>query len=248
MQAESIGEYLEWDSQFFGRRIARARVHCLTEETAFELRSWCELNWIDCLYFLADSSDAKTVKLAETSDFSFVDIRLTLQHSLNSHLTSNCAQLRVRDARDADIPALRNIARDCHRDSRFYYDEHFPRSLCDALYEVWIEKSCRGWARKVFVADDEGMVAGYITCHLPGSEAGQIGLVGVREKAHGKGLGKELVGRAVRWFAEQGVKDVSVVTQGRNVRAQRLYQRAGFVTGSLELWYHRWFARAEWKG
>jgi len=34
-----------------------------------------------------------------------------------------------------------------------------------------------------------------------------------------------------------------VVTQGRNLAAQRLYQRNGFVTASLQLWYHRWFPR-----
>ena len=30
---------------------------------------------------------------------------------------------------------------------------------------------------------------------------------------------------------------------GRNLAAQRLYQRSGFVTASLQLWYHRWFLR-----
>ena len=36
---------------------------------------------------------------------------------------------------------------------------------------------------------------------------------------------------------------ITVVTQGRNARAQRLYQRAGFVTESVRLWFHRWFDR-----
>jgi hypothetical protein len=34
---------------------------------------------------------------------------------------------------------------------------------------------------------------------------------------------------------------VQVITQGRNYAAQRLYQRAGFVTRKTELWYHKWF-------
>lgn len=243
MEAESICEYLEWDSIFFGRRIARARINRLTEETVVELPFWCELNRIDCIYFLADSSDSKTASLAESSNFHFVDIRVTLNRPVRGDSTFNYAQSRVRDALEADIPALRSIARSSHRDSRFYYDGNFPRSLCDALYETWIEKSCRGWATKVFVADDEAKAAGYITCHLPAPKTGQIGLVGVGEKAHGKGLGRALVDQALRWFIQQGVENVSVVTQGRNVRAQRLYQRTGFVTRSLELWYHRWFDR-----
>jgi RimJ/RimL family protein N-acetyltransferase len=47
------------------------------------------------------------------------------------------------------------------------------------------------------------------------------------------------------WFAGQDIKTVHVVTQGRNTRAQRLYQRCGFVTRSMELWYHRWFDNRE---
>ena len=33
----------------------------------------------------------------------------------------------------------------------------------------------------------------------------------------------------------------SVVTQGRNVAAQRLYQSAGFRTAAVQLWHHCWF-------
>jgi hypothetical protein len=35
---------------------------------------------------------------------------------------------------------------------------------------------------------------------------------------------------------------VRVVTQGRNVRAQRLYQAHGLLTRSIGLWFHRWSA------
>jgi dTDP-4-amino-4,6-dideoxy-D-galactose acyltransferase len=56
------------------------------------------------------------------------------------------------------------------------------------------------------------------------------------------GVGRALVVNAIRWFSGQGVDSVSVVTQGRNVRAQRLYQRCGFTTRSVELWFHRWFS------
>jgi ribosomal protein S18 acetylase RimI-like enzyme len=35
---------------------------------------------------------------------------------------------------------------------------------------------------------------------------------------------------------------VEVVTQGRNVRAIRFYQRAGFTVSDVGLWYHWWIA------
>jgi ribosomal protein S18 acetylase RimI-like enzyme len=41
-----------------------------------------------------------------------------------------------------------------------------------------------------------------------------------------------------------GVQRVSVVTQGRNVAAQKLYQSCGFTTCSVQLWYHWWLEAA----
>ena len=243
MEAESICEYLEWDSHFFGRRIARVNGTFLTETEIVNIRSWCEYNRIDCLYFLADSSDAQTSRLAEGDNFHLVDVRVTLNRPVIAKHARDNSQLNVRDALERDIPMLRTIARVSHRDSRFYFDGNFPDSLCDSLFEVWIERSCRGWAKNVLVAEDGGEPVGYISCHLPTPKTGQIGLLGVGEKAQGKGVGKGLVDEALRWFTKQGVESVDVVTQGRNVPAQRLYQQCGFSSQRVELWFHKWFLR-----
>ena len=50
--------FLDWDSDFFGRRMARANVNRLTPESLRQIQSWCDSQRIDCLYFLADSADA----------------------------------------------------------------------------------------------------------------------------------------------------------------------------------------------
>jgi hypothetical protein len=46
---------------------------------------------------------------------------------------------------------------------------------------------------------------------------------------------------ALRWFTENRLNRVEVVTQARNFTAQRLYQRSGFVTANVQLWFHKWF-------
>jgi dTDP-4-amino-4,6-dideoxy-D-galactose acyltransferase len=245
MSADSICEYLEWDSQFFGRRIARTLISRLTDKSVSQLESWCRFHRIDCVYFLADSSDKYTMMLAQKNMFNFVDARVTLDlHVLAGH-ADNSSVFTMRNAIEGDIPELRALAGSCHRDSRFYHDENFPDHLCDELYRTWIEKSCRGWAKKVLVAGAAGVIDGYLTCHLMNSGIGQIGLVGVADKAKGKGIGTSLVSHAVRWFAQEGAMNVSVVTQARNVSAQRLYQKCGFATRSVEFWFHRWFTRHE---
>jgi ribosomal protein S18 acetylase RimI-like enzyme len=134
------------------------------------------------------------------------------------------------------------MARVNHRDTRFYYDGHFSQRECDTLYETWIERSCNGYTDAVLVAERDRQPAGYITCDLHG-DYGQIGLLGVGEAWQGQGIGQALIDAALHWFGERGIERVQVVTQGRNHRAQRAYQRRGFVSSEVQLWYHRWFER-----
>jgi ribosomal protein S18 acetylase RimI-like enzyme len=170
-----------------------------------------------------------------------VDIRLTLGLRSGSILDKpGDKDKRIRPCQSADTEALMALARSAHGDSRFFADLHFPRERCAALYETWIAQDCRGSADRVLVAEWEGQVAGYISCHASAGR-GQIGLLGVKSEARGRGLGKSLVAEALRWFAGRGTAEVTVVTQARNLAAQQVYQKAGFQTWAVQLWYHRWF-------
>jgi dTDP-4-amino-4,6-dideoxy-D-galactose acyltransferase len=231
-------QFLQWDSDFFKRRIARVTLPGLDENSVQQVLAWCASERIEFLYLLVDAADLGTVRLAETRQFQLMDIRLTLNAKPASRTLAEYADIRPHQP--DDIPALKAIASVSHRDSRFYADEHIPHELSNHLYETWVENSCNGYAQEVLVALHDDAPAGYITCHLDGSH-GQIGLLGVSASAQGKGLGSRLIGSALDWFYRHGAEEVSVVTQGRNVRAQRVYQRSGFITQSVQLWYHRWF-------
>lgn len=243
MNANPLCQSLNWDSDFFGVRIARLNQHRLTEENLDNTNSWCAENKIDCLYFLADADDDETILLAEKSDFHLVDLRMTFEKSLKAIpiAAASSGYGRIRASEAHDIEKLRLIARNNHRDTRFYFDRNFSREKCDELYATWIERSCQNFANAVFVAENEGEAGGYITCHLREMNMGQIGLVGVGPALQGKGVGTLLVNHALNWFAAQGMTKVTVVTQGRNSAAQRLYQKCGFLSQSVQLWYHRWY-------
>jgi dTDP-4-amino-4,6-dideoxy-D-galactose acyltransferase len=213
--------------------------------------AWCREESIDCLYALTPADDMSAVRIMEERSFRLVDVRTTYEVEVARELASARARElgqpprarapAIRSAREADVPALRAIAAASHTDSRFYADERFERARCDELYATWIEKSCRGWADAVFVAEHDGRAAGYVTCHARAARRGEIGLLGVDAAAHGRGLGRALVAAALGWFAERDIERASVVTQARNVAAQRLYQSSGFRTSAVELWHHRWF-------
>lgn len=246
IQAEEICTFLDWDSRFFERRIARLNRPRLDEASVGATFDWCRSNRIDCLYFLADSDDATTSCLVEQNHFQQTDVRITLartlaEHDLTTSLTTSIEK-GIRLARPEDAGALRAIARIVHRDSRFYFDRHFERGKCDLFYETWIENSIASFAQAVLVAEVNENPVGYITCHLQDRES-QIGLAGIAEKYQKMGLGGKLTEGFLAWSAQEGTRRATVVTQGRNVRAQRLYQRNGFVTESVKLWYHRWFSK-----
>lgn len=237
---------LEWDSAFFGFRIAQVVGDALTRNQVARIEAWCQQNRVTCLYFLACSSDANTVRLAEDNHFRFVDIRITFTQEMEVATGATCnvsgSAVRIRRARATDIPLLKRIVRKSHHDTRFFYDASFPLPLSEALYETWIERSCTGFADQVLVGEFEGVAVGYITCHLEAEhQTGRIGLVGVGSQSQRQGIGQALVRSAMNWFAMQGVKAVSVTTQGRNSAAQRLFQRCGFLTQKVELWYHKWY-------
>jgi dTDP-4-amino-4,6-dideoxy-D-galactose acyltransferase len=240
--SEEICTYLDWDSRLFERRIARLNRRRLDEASLSAALDWCQKNGIECLYLLADSDDATTSCLAEQNGFRQTDVRITLERALIESDVTTFTEKDVRLARPEDTGALRGIARTAHRDSRFYFDQHFERDKCDLFYETWIENSIAGFAQAVLVVEVSANPVGYITCHLEDRES-QIGLAGIAEQYQKMGLGRKLIEGFLTWSAQKGARRATVVTQGRNVRAQRLYQRNGFVTESVKLWYHRWFSK-----
>lgn len=237
--------FLPWDSEFFGFQIGRVNGNRLDPALAAEVDIWCVAEKIRCLYFLAAAEDAGTVETAERQAFHQVDIRVTFELRLPLAGTAPAQPegVLIRPARQADIAALKAIGSVSYTLSRFYFDPGFPRQRCDDLYSVWVEKSCQGYADEVLVAEIGGQAEGFITLKRsdPDSPVGEIGLVGISPSAQGRGLGPLLVEHSLGWFARQGMTQAEVVTQGRNIRAQRLYQRAGFITKKVQLWYHKWY-------
>jgi len=241
---DNLCVFLDWDSRFFGFRIAQLNVKSLKPEYIPEINNWCHRNGISCLYFLADFDSPESIKIAEENSFRLVDIRVELERTIDESYGSDYQynNLILRDAETADIELLQDIAKKSFTSSRFYFDLRFPRDLCDSFYATWIKVSFEGYAQKVLVAELEGKSVGFITCHLEkGSDSGRIGLVGLRDEARGKGIGQILVHQALSWFSVEGIKSVRIVTQGRNVPAQRLYEKCGFLTRSAQLWYHKWY-------
>ena len=236
---------LEWDTQFWGFHCAAITTRDLREDQVPGVDSWCSRNDVRFLQYLAPLDDHASVDSACNAGFRLVDIRLTLRSEFglkDENPSRSLTDWAIAPSHLEDLDQLDEIARHSHSASRYYYDGLFPRAGCDLLYATWIRRSHEGFADTVLVARANGQVIGYITCKQGKNRMqGSIGLVGVSTKAQGLGVGRALLGAAMDWFRSVGVVETSVVTQGRNYAAQRLYQRSGFITHDLSLWFHKWY-------
>ena len=233
--------FLEWDSTHFGIRIGQVMAPQIDGRLLGNALESAELSSIDCMYLLVDSRDASGIRLASKFGWRMVDLRVRLGAPI-SRVSPDANG--VRQAVTEDIPVLRELAKRAHRESRFYADGNFSEAACDDLFALWIERSVRDreFAGSVFVPQTPcGETTGYITCAVK-EGIGQIGLIAVAENARRMGWGTRLLGASAKWFTDQGLERVSVVTQGCNLAALRTYQRFGFTIDSIDLWFHWWRA------
>lgn len=238
-------QFLEWDSQFFQRRCARLLGSGLDSGLNLALKQASEMD-LDCLYYLAEPDAPADIRALEKTGFRLVDVRLVFatrqEHFPQDEQSPPYAGASFLPALENHIPELRQIALEGYEHTRFLNDPCFEQQRARELYATWIENSVGGYADRVLVATVGERVSGFISLHLPGeSNYGTIGLVGVAGHARGRGIGLQLVERALAWFQRQDVPAVQVVTQASNRAAQGLYQRAGFRLAAIGLWYHKWF-------
>jgi dTDP-4-amino-4,6-dideoxy-D-galactose acyltransferase len=235
-------ELLPWDSAFFGFPIGRVVSAKLDPAAVQEIKNWCCRESARCLYLLADAGCPLTAHCAAAAGFQFVDVRVTLNCPAAHIVPRSPAEFTIRDPLATDVPILQRIARDSHGDTRFFFDPHFDRDRAKELYATWIRRDCEGRAGRVFVAaSPESVPTGYISCSVnSGTGVGELGLLGVASESRGRGLGSILVAAATQWLVRAGAKEIRVVTQGRNVPAQRLYQAMGFRTHGTGIWFHLW--------
>ncbi len=94
----------------------------------------------------------------------------------------------------------------------------------------------------VFVAEEEGRIAGYVFAALEPlswkelrGPAGFIHDVAVVEEARRSGVATQLIGAAVGWLRERGAPRVVLESAAANAEAQRLFHRLGFRDTMIEM-------------
>ncbi len=227
---------LDWDSEFFGFAIARVTSHALTAQEIDGVLAECRRRGVRCLYLL--TGDERTSLLAQDRGFRLHDVRVELDRSLDGHASTR-TQFTVAAARPDQRRALAAWARERFTDSRFFADPGFDDDRARDLFAAFVDRGFDAHDRRT-LADADGR--GFVICRLqPERAVGRIELIGVAPGAEGSGLADALMHAAHDEFVAAGLQRAEVVTQARNIAAQRLYQRLGYRSRRSALWFHRWF-------
>ncbi|HZV74337.1 MAG TPA: GNAT family N-acetyltransferase [Conexibacter sp.] len=233
---------LDWDSAFFGIAIARVNARRLDGPMLAAALRACRAERIRCAYLLLDADDAQGAELAQAAGFVLRDVRVTLERPLEATdaATPERSHMGIDRARPEQHATLEAVARDAFEHTRFLDDGGFPHERCRDLYASFLRRGLDGGPQRMTLATPDA--GGFIVCHADLDDGvGTIELIAVIAGSRGHGLGGALVDAAVAAFADAGLRRASVATQAANVASQRVYQRSGFRTRSVGLWFHRWF-------
>ena len=236
MTRPPICSLLEWDSDFFGYPIARLHKRHVDADLLTEAFDWCKTHTVRCLYYLSPAKHAPSLLAAQAAGMQFVDIRLTLRRKIVPGQFWATKET-ISFATDADRAALVAFAPHLASVSRFSTDPRFGTQAAAQLYRIWLKKE----ADATLVAHTPNGIGGGVTCRIEPNGTGAIDLLVVAPNNQKQGLGLSLCASALRWFSSQGCSRVYVVTQGHNIASQCMYQQAGFLTHSVEIWFHKWF-------
>ena len=236
---------LEWDSNIFGITMAAIEAPKLTPETIPLIINEAKEQEVRFLQYLCPCDDLASIHQAESNSFHLVDIRLTFQKILSSSdlIPEKKSGIHFGLATPAHIPDIITMSTGLYDDFRYCVDTQFPREKVDTFYHTWLSNAVYGkydhLCYCLFINDKP---IGYCTIRFNDQHTASLGLFGIAKEHQRKSLGNYLLQLTCADLFEKGYKEIHVVTQGKNIGAQRTYQGNGFKTLSVEMWYHKWFA------
>ena len=225
---------LAWDSDFLGVAVARIAQEIDDEKSVTRTLAELKAAGVRLAYWQPRDSEALR-NFARASGASFVGTHVRYERSTEGVKVSSGSGFRVHSQGSVN-EELEALAVEAGTLSRFALDPAMPAGTAERLYRIWMRESFGGaMGDEVLAARDASGVAGMVTL-----KQDVIGLVAVAERCRGAGVGRLLVHSATARAAQLGKARISVVTQGENAAACRLYESCGYALAERSLIVHFW--------
>jgi ribosomal protein S18 acetylase RimI-like enzyme len=150
----------------------------------------------------------------------------------------------IRRAERRDLPALGRLGAMLMRTHYAFDPQRFlpAGESAESGYAWFLGNENDSPESAVFVADEDGEIAGYVYVALEPlswkelrGPAGFIHDVAVREESRGGGIAKQLLAAGIAWLREQRAPRVILWSAAPNEAAQRLFRSLGFRDTMVEM-------------
>lgn len=231
--------HLDWDSNFFKKKIGRIDV--LSSDTELSLEN--EINSLQDYDLLYIYSDNQLLLPQKDTRCKLADQKVTFigNLSLNDPKKSKNSNIIITEFNHKSTPKeLELLAYQSGEFSRFRTDTRFDPKDFYRLYKKWIDNSVtKEIADAIYVANLNGKIAGFVTVKH-GQDYSKIGLIAVDQNLQGHKVGSSLMEHIIYLSWQKGVKKICVDTQITNIRACGFYLSQGFAKHKIVNIYHFW--------
>jgi ribosomal-protein-alanine acetyltransferase len=129
----------------------------------------------------------------------------------------------VRKMEAADLAETAELERICFSDA---WSEHILTDLLDSSMDA------------AYVLEDKNRIIGFVNARAIGDE-GELLRIEIMPERRGEKLSRILMDRAMAYFKNHGVQDVTLEVRSQNIPAIALYEKYGFAKeGQRREYYH----------
>ena len=141
--------------------------------------------------------------------------------------------LRVREARGADVPAMVDLLGYLFKQEADFVPA--PDKQRRALKLILAQPTIG----RLFVLTQGSEILGMVSLlfTISTAEGGKVAWLEdmvIHPEKRGKGMGTRLLRAAIDWARREGITRVTLLTDGDNKGARRLYSRHGFVASAMQ--------------
>lgn len=234
---------LDWDSNFFGFRVARILPTRLDASHLESILNELRREKVMLAYWASDRDSPESEVAGNSLGGFLADRKTTYLFDLGTlnEDPKGGMQSVVEYGEATATEELEQLAIQSGEYSRFKVDPKIPTERFEEMYRLWIRQSVsERLADAVMVIQGSGdKVIGLVTLGQI-SGRGDIGLIAVDLDSRGHGYGRVLVNSSLRFFLAEGYKYSQVVTQRDNVPACSLYESIGYTVEKCENLFHFW--------
>lgn len=228
---QPIYQILDWDSQFFGWKVAEMLLPSM--ETLPKAIVALKSEGVRLVYLKMAQPLADLPVNGRMVGERHVYVKTIAPKQVDPHL-HRCSTFE-------SAPGLKDLVLEASRFSRFCKDPAIPKAKCEELYSLWLENSLAGKMADAVYVYQQGThhTDGFVTVAQANHRV-RICLLAVRQEKRREGLGEALLAAAENWGHTLGLSETEVSSYQFNEEACAFYRKMGFRLDKVEYFYHFW--------